>query len=470
MQKNNRQEEPFLKEISLEDSVKANLVFKKFLQDSAYRELIARKFKYRYFADFDISVAISLAIKYYKKYGNVPEIDVLKSIIRKSLAKEEKLDANLVNASIETALNTTITDEELIKQSVVNFIASRTAYNLIIDNLEKIKSQKDVSYILRELNDIQSLKLDEDLGFLYFREFAEHLKEIASPEARMSTGYPELDKVLAGGWYTKGRMLFCFGGTTHSGKSLMLSNLAINSLKQGKCVLIVSLEMSELIYGSRIDAHIANLDVNQLQFNVEKLEKRVDSFKKLNPKAELIIKEFPANTITARDLDVYIDKLQRQINRKIDIIYLDYLTLMNPIYGKDRGMYERGGEIAKDVRALSYKYEVPIVSAVQLNRNTFLSEQPGLENVAESFSIAGTLDGLINLDQSPEDRTMGILPVVVAKNRLGGCIGEVLNFEINYSSLTISEPTMSAIKKSAVKKTVESLEADLEKDEELDNI
>ena len=143
---------------------------------------------------------------------------------------------------------------------------------------------------------------------------------------------------------------------------------------------------------------------------------------------------------------------------------------MNPIYGKDRGMYERGGEIAKDVRALSYKYEVPIVSAVQLNRNTFLSEQPGLENVAESFSIAGTLDGLINLDQSPEDRTMGILPVVVAKNRLGGCIGEVLNFEINYSSLTISEPTMSAIKKSAVKKTVESLEADLEKDEELDNI
>ena len=80
------------------------------------------------------------------------------------------------------------------------------------------------------------------------------------------------------------------------------------------------------------------------------------------------------------------------------------------------------------------------------------------------------MDGLINLDQSPEDRTMGILPVVVAKNRLGGCIGEVLNFEINYSSLTISEPTMSAIKKSAVKKTVESLEADLEKDEELDNI
>ena len=133
MQKNNRQEEPFLKEISLEDSVKANLVFKKFLQDSAYRELIARKFKYRYFADFDISVAISLAIKYYKKYGNVPEIDVLKSIIRKSLAKEEKLDANLVNASIETALNTTITDEELIKLSNYDFNKQKSEGKQVIE-------------------------------------------------------------------------------------------------------------------------------------------------------------------------------------------------------------------------------------------------------------------------------------------------------------------------------------------------
>ena len=434
-------EENFLRnEISLEDSVKANLIFKKFMTDNSYRELIASKFKFKYFEDFDISIATSLAIKYFNKYNRIPEVPVLKSVVKKALEKHDKYSEKLVNVSIETALNCDIQDEELIKNSVINFIASRTAFNLILNNIEKIKEQKDVSYILKELSDIENLRLDEDLGFQYFRQLQDHIEDLLNPEARSSTGYDQLDKVLEGGLLTKGRCLMCVAAAVHQGKSLMLSNLALNSLKNGKFVVVISLEMSELVYSSRIDAHLTGIDINQLQFNTDKLGERVSKFKKLHRDAELLIKEFPANTINARNLDAYLEKVERQFNRKIDIIYLDYLTLMNPVYGKDRNMYERGGEIAKDVRALSYKYACPIVTAVQTSRDTFRSDSIGMDNISESIAIAATADVIISLYASDEEKAMGIAHSTILKNRLGGHIGETLQWEIDYNNLRISTP------------------------------
>ena len=54
--------------IELEDKVKTNLVFKKFMEDSSYRELIAKKFKYKLFEEFPVAVPTQFAIKYFEKY------------------------------------------------------------------------------------------------------------------------------------------------------------------------------------------------------------------------------------------------------------------------------------------------------------------------------------------------------------------------------------------------------------------
>ena len=151
-------EENFLRnEISLEVSVKANLIFKKFMTDNSYRELIASKFKFKYFEDFDISIATSLAIKYFNKYNRIPEVPVLKSVVKKALEKHDKFSEKLVNASIETALNCDIQDEELIKNSVINFIASRTAFNLILNNITfHYDDCNNLMFIyLRQLNELQ---------------------------------------------------------------------------------------------------------------------------------------------------------------------------------------------------------------------------------------------------------------------------------------------------------------------------
>ena len=456
--------EDFLKEeIKLEDSVTVNLILKKFLEDVSYREFISQKFKYKYFQEYDVAKAIILAIKYYKKFSKAPSIEVLKSIVNKSIHDNEKYDRKAILLSIDTALSTAINDEEIIKDSILNIISSRIAYNLIIDNIEKIKNQKDVGYILRELSEIENLTLDTNIGFRYFLNLQEHIEELRNPEARTPTGYATLDKALNGGWYTNGRMIHCFMGCSHIGKSLVLSNLAVESLKQGKFVVVISLEMSEFVCASRIDAHLAGLDINQLQFNTDKLTERVNKFTKLHPNAELVIKEYPTNSINANDLNNYLEKLELKLNRKIDIIYLDYLTLLNPIDIKNKNLYERGAEVSRQVRALSYKFKCPIITAVQAGRESFNSNGIGMENMAESIAIAQIADSIISLYQLEGDAALGLLRMQILKSRLGGHKGEVIPFEIDYKSLRITEQINkdSSKTKSQIQEVTEELDKEL---------
>ena len=50
--------------------------------------------------------------------------------------------------------------------------------------------------------------------------------------------------MLDGGFLENGRSIYVFAGETNVGKSIFLGNIAVNMAKQGKTVLVVSLEMS----------------------------------------------------------------------------------------------------------------------------------------------------------------------------------------------------------------------------------
>lgn len=53
-------------------------------------------------------------------------------------------------------------------------------------------------------------------------------------------------------------------GQAGLGKSVFLSNVAVNFLKQGLSAVVISLEMSQDVYGARFDAHISKKNINML--------------------------------------------------------------------------------------------------------------------------------------------------------------------------------------------------------------
>ncbi len=170
-----------------------------------------------------------------------------------------------------------------------------------------------------------------------------------------------------------------------------------------------------------------------------------DAFSVTRPK---IINIIPDRIEYANDIGAYLERVQQQYKRKIDIVYLDYLTLLNPSYSsKNIGMYEKGDAVSNEVRALSYKFKCPFISAVQSGRASFKAESIGMENTSESIAIPANVDFMASLykPNMPDvgDTMSGQLNCEILKNRLGGRCGEIIKFQIDYTNLTIEEHNSS---------------------------
>jgi replicative DNA helicase len=101
-------------------------------------------------------------------------------------------------------------------------------------------------------------------------------------------------------------------------------------------------------------------------------------------------------------------------------------------------MYERIKHISEQLRAISYTYNVPIVSASQIVRSSFSSESPNLESISEGISLANTADCIFNIWQSDEDKENGYINMGIAKNRFGPNFGSTV-LKIDYTTLTLEE-------------------------------
>tara|TARA_R100000315_G_C5171546_1_gene99033 strand:- start:145 stop:723 length:579 start_codon:yes stop_codon:yes gene_type:complete len=150
---------------------------------------------------------------------------------------------------------------------------------------------------------------------------------------------------------------------------------------------------------------------------------------------KIFIKEFPPATITANQLKAFVKKFEEQ-GIKLDAIVLDYLNLMHSTVGNNS--YERIKHVTEQVRAMSYLFNCPIISATQLNRAGFDTDNPDLATISESIGLAATADAIISIFQNEEDRGIGVIRLGMMKNRYGPR-GITQAMRIDYSTLTIEQ-------------------------------
>jgi len=73
--------------------------------------------------------------------------------------------------------------------------------------------------------------------------------------------------------------------------------------------------------------------------------------------------------------------------------------------------------IAEEVRGLGGEFDVPIVTATQLNRTGYTNSDPGLEDTAESFGLPATADLMFSVTTSEALEDLGQLSIKQLKNR-----------------------------------------------------
>jgi replicative DNA helicase len=382
-----------------------------------------------FFNDKDIAKVIGKTVEFFKERGSVPSITEIKA---RMSSEEDKKALNEIKKRL-SELDTNYNSDELLNNTE-KFLKERFVYNTILKIADKFADQNfKLEEALVDFEKAYSISLRENLGHWYFEDIDKHIKELVTVYNPIPTGWEFFDGKTEGGLYPK--TLTVFAGQVNVGKSIVLGNIATNMLLNDKNVLLVSLEMSEFMYAKRISTQLTQIPHNELKTFTGELEEQVKHLRR-KIRSNLVIKEYPPKSVTVRHLDAFISKLK---HKKFvpDILVVDYINLLHPI-GKNLNTYESVKEISEHLRALSFKYNIPVVSATQLNRGSFNTSSPGMEGIAESIGLAATCDVICSLWQEDEDRELGIINMGMQKNRFGPNFGQGA-FKCNYDTLTLKE-------------------------------
>ena len=426
------------------------LLLKRVLTDKNWIHILSQTFDKRWFKIENVGLIAKLAINFYKKYDSIPTNSVLLALVSRFIEKNPNSSIKVSDVSAllsEISQMNFVIDDNVLQANLKEFVRRNAFYNALFDNATILERSPNnyaevVDKCLESFDKVQKIVFnDTDLGLNYFNEsdMSEHWKYIKNPESKLSTGWEGLDYYTNGGFLKLGKMLAIFMGQAGLGKSLFLSNLAVNLLKQNLKVVVISLEMSQDVYGQRFDAHISNCDINHLNSDSDIAISRIKTFYNQHPNANLYIKEYPPRSIKTTDIELYLDNL-KSAGYSFDAIIIDYLNLVLPERSYDN-MYKDGLAVAEKLRALSYKYSVPVITAVQANSDGMNNENIGMENCAESRGIVHTTDFMAGLFQTDEMRENGLIGMRLIKNRLG-IPGKVLNFQLNPQTLVLTDKTL----------------------------
>lgn len=420
------------------------LLFKQILKDKNCMNICASIFDKRWIQTEHLGTIINAAIAYFKKYDSIPNVKVVKALAEK-YAENNGINKSELNNLIDssTSLDIGVTDDVLLS-NLKEFIRRKALWAAIIDNVDDIEKNSDnvLDKCINRFDSITKITLnDQDLGLSYFNEndMAKHWEFINNPEDKIRTDWPFVDNITNGGFLTDGRMLALLMAQPGLGKSNFMANMAYNFLKQDKSVVVISLEMSQDVYAQRFDALISGDDLNNLRATSLSSQEKIKSFYAQHPNANLFIKEYPPRSIKATDIEIYLENLKLN-GYKFDVVIIDYLNLVLPSHKPDN-MFKDGLDVSEKLRALSYKFNCPVISAVQANTSGFNTEDIGMENVSESRGIVHTCDFLAALLQVQEDKENGIIKMKILKNRFGGKVGQIGLFTMNPSTLSLADIT-----------------------------
>lgn len=404
--------------------------------EETFTAILVGSLKLEYIKNESVKRYIGIIFDFYIKRGTLPGATEIQAYLATDDLKRAYREVVTRFKTLDSSYN----QEELL-ENTEQYIKERAVLAAVKNTVDEVHNTKnlDTNQIYQRFDEACGVSLVEDLGFEYFNEIDRHIADLTTEEKYISTGYEWLDKMLGGGFLETGRALYMFSGATNSGKSILLGNLAANILEQGRTVVVITLEMPEMIYAKRISSKVTNIPLGELKRESQMLKDSVEDYKKKNPNAKLIIKEFPPNSVTSNHIKAYLKKLVQQKKIHIDAVVLDYLTLLAPMLASGSS-YADGKDTAEQIRALSYPLNIgcPFISACQANRGAYDVKDPGIEHTGESIGIPQTVDFQASIWSDDAEKELGVINIGLQKSRFGPNYG-TCQFRIDYDTLSITE-------------------------------
>lgn len=239
-----------------------------------------------------------------------------------------------------------------------------------------------------------------------------------------------------------------------SHNSLWMQNLAVKSADNGYNVLYITLEMSEKKVMKRLGSMRLKIPINDydtISRDSDYMKKRIEGFYNNSDGGENIFEKkvgkiytkfWAAGTATVNDFDNYIQKLKDKKGIKINLVIVDYITLI--AVGRNTSsdnLYTKGKSLAESLRALASKWKVPVISGIQVAKGAWNSTDITLESIPESKAIAETADTFFAIIRTEEMKRNNLYRLKLLKQRDGDFSRSTIKLDLNTKYLTLENDT-----------------------------
>lgn len=362
--------------------------------------------------------------------------DILKSILQVDLKEYDEKNF------IEPKFNAWVLANRL-KTGTVDIIDETRNLDTISDFEKAIETADKIRSIVDEMSSTNFVQ-DDDMGS-DFDDPEMHVQD--SSKFKVKCGFDSIDHMLGGGWDIS--TLNVIMAETNNGKSLWMQNFAVKSANMGHNVLYITLEMSERKVMKRLGAMRLKIPINDydtMSKDTDMIKRKIANLSKTEGSADLfdrkvgkiITKFWAAGTATISDFDNYIQKLKEKKDIKIDLVIVDYITLVAAGKGTAAdNLYTKGKHLAEGLRALGAKYKCPVITGVQVAKDAWNSSDITLESVPESKAIAETADTFFAIIRTEEMKRQNLYRFKLLKQRDGDFLKSQIRLNLNSTYLTL---------------------------------
>jgi len=300
------------------------------------------------------------------------------------------------------------------------------------------------------IKDAVQISLTKDMGTDYWSDPKARINKYFNSGGQVSTGWPQMDKILYGG-FSRGE-LNIFAGGSGSGKSLVMMNIALSWLQAGLSGVYISLELSEELCALRTDAMLAGMSTKDIRKDIDQTELKV---KLVSKKAgQYRIKALPAQS-NINDIRSYIKEVQVQTGIKVDFIMCDYLDLLMPVSAKvsPNDLFVKDKYVSEELRNLAKELNVLFVTASQLNRSAVEEIEFDHSHISGGISKINTADNVFGIFTSRAMRERGKYQIQCMKSRSSTGVGMKIDLDYNIETMRITDPGEDSSSVNAFKKT-----------------
>lgn len=313
---------------------------------------------------------IQYIINHKLKYGNVPDIFTFLSQF----------------PDIDSLVECNESFEYLKEQMRLNKMRI-----LFVETFNRIKdaNQEDVQnvwlYIRNQCDQVDKLDSLEPMNIIKDAKKRAKIVEDASKQARIPTGFAEIDELFNGGLSTVEELMLVVA-RTNSGKSWVLVQMMESAQRHGFPVLYYSPEMQPSFLATRFDTwrgKFKNSEIFNGRYTQEYKEYLNGLEDESTPAYVLEDKDVADNSVDVLKLKNFVHKNQ------IKILIIDGLSYMEDTKRATTD-YIRYKNMCQDLFKLSKEEKCAVVVAMQANRETKANSEDGKDPWPNLYNIEGS--------------------------------------------------------------------------------